>query len=92
MMSVSGHETLKDVERYTKVAKKAKLANSAVATLQTAKNQGAETAKRDSKLANMVQAVSQTSRQPTVFKTKIIGNGGVRGIRTPDTAFDRITV
>jgi integrase len=92
IMSVSGHETLKEVERYTKAANRAHLADSAMATLQTAQKAGVELGKRESKLANALKDVSQSITQAPDFKQEKIGDGGVGGIRTPDTAFDRITV
>ncbi len=70
IMSVSGHETLKEVERYTKTANRAQLANSAMATLQTAQKGALKQAKRDSKLANSDRNVSQSANQTTVLKEK----------------------
>ena len=67
IMSVSGHETLKEVERYTKAANRAKLADNAMAALQTAQKAGAELGKRDSELANRCEIVSQTSSQAPVI-------------------------
>ncbi len=85
IMSVSGHVTLKEVERYTKAANRARLANSAIATLQTAQKEGAVLGKQDSKLANMVETVSQSSIQVPVFAKKNSGDGGEGGIRTLGT-------
>jgi integrase len=67
IMSVSGHVTLKEVEHYTKAANRVRLANSAMAALQTAQKEGAELGKRDSKLANMAGTVSQSSIQVPVL-------------------------
>jgi len=85
IMSVSGHETLKEVERYTKAANRARLANSAIAALQTAQKEGVERGKRDSTLANTLGTVSQSSIQLTVLKEKKAGDGGEGGIRTLGT-------
>ena len=85
IMSVSGHETLKEVERYTKAANRARLANSAMAALQSAQERGAELGKRDSELANRVGIVSQSSIQVPVFAQEKTGRGGEGGIRTLGT-------
>jgi len=61
IMSVSGHVTLKEVERYTRAANRARLANSAIAALQTAQKAGVNLEKLDSKLANMLGTVSQSA-------------------------------
>jgi len=66
IMSVSGHETLKELERYTRAANRARLANSAMATLQTAQSEMLNAAKPDSKLANSDGNVSQSVRQVIV--------------------------
>ena len=87
IMSVSGHVTLKEVERYTRAANRARLANSAIAALQTAQKEGADLGKRDSKLANVIGSVSQSSVQVPVLTQKKTGDGGVGGIRTLGTAF-----
>ncbi len=68
IMSVSGHETLKEVERYTKTANRALLANSAIAALKSAQEEAAETEKRASGLANTPEIVSQISGQVTDSK------------------------
>ena len=86
IMSVSGHVTLKEVERYTKAANRALLANSAIAALQTAQKEGVELGKPDSELANLPAVVSQSSIQLPVLKWKNQGDGGVGGIRTLGTA------
>ncbi len=84
-MSVSGHETLKEVERYTKAANMARLANSAMAALQTAQKEGAQPGKSDTKLANMDGTVSQSIKQLIEFTWKKSGHGGEGGIRTAMT-------
>ncbi len=71
IMSVSGHETLKEVERYTKAANRARLANSAIAALQTVQEEVAETEKRESGLANTPEIVSQNSEQAPDSKKKM---------------------
>ena len=76
IMSVSGHETLKEVERYTKAANRAHLANSAMAALQSAQEKGADLGKRDSELANRLGIVSQSSIQVPVLAEKKTGDGG----------------
>jgi integrase len=68
IMSVSGHETLKEVERYTKAANRAQLADNAMAALQTAQKQALNQARRDCKLANSDGNVSQTVKQVTIPK------------------------
>jgi integrase len=80
IMSVSGHETLKEVERYTKAANRARLANSAMAALQTAQKEAAELGKFECGLANEPQDVSQSTNQPIVFhnENRSGGGGGVR--------------
>ena len=85
-MSVSGHVTLKEVERYTRAANRAHLADSAIAALRTAQKEGVNLGKRDSKLANMLGTVSQSSIEVPVFTQKKTGDGGVGGIRTLGTA------
>jgi len=85
IMSVSGHETLKEVERYTKAANRARLANSAIAALQTAQREGVGLGKRESKLANMAETVSQSAIQVPVFLQKNSDGGGGGGIRTHGT-------
>jgi integrase len=76
IMSISGHVTLREVERYTKAANRSKLADSAIATLRTAQNYASELAKRDSALANTPEFVSQFFPQITDFVAKTRGNGG----------------
>ena len=91
IMSVSGHVTLKEVERYTRAANRARLANSAIAALQTAQKEGADLGKRDLKLANVIGSVSQSSVQVPVLTQKKTGDGGVGGVKLspPDfTIFD----
>jgi hypothetical protein len=85
IMSVSGHEILREVERHTKAANRARMANSAIAALQTAQKEAAELGKRDSKLANTPGVVSQNSDQTSVFKEEKIEDGGGGGIRTLET-------
>jgi integrase len=80
IMSVSGHVALKEVERYTRAANRARLANSAIATLQMAQKGEGNLGKPDSKLANMVGTVSQSSIQVPVFEQEKTGDGGV-GVR-----------
>ena len=77
IMSVSGHVTLKEVERYTRAANRAHLADSAIAALRTAQKEGVNLGKRDSKLANMLGTVSQSSIEVPVFAQKKTGDGGV---------------
>ena len=81
IMSVSGHVTLKEVERYTRAANRARLANSAIATLQMAQKGEGNLGKPDSKLANMVGTVSQSSIQVPVFGQEKTGDGGGEGVR-----------
>jgi integrase len=76
IMSVSGHVTLKEVERYTRAANRARLANSAIAALQTAQKEGVNLGKLDSKLANMLGTVSQSGIQVPVLTQEKIGDGG----------------
>jgi len=85
IMSVSGHVTLKEVERYTRAANRARLANSAIATLQMAQKGEGNLGKPDSKLANMVGTVSQSSIQVPVSTQEKTGDGGEGGIRTLET-------
>ena len=59
IMSVSGHVTLKEVERYTKAANRALLANSAIAALQTAQKEGVELGKPYSELANPLRLLAK---------------------------------
>ena len=68
IMPVSGHETLKEVERYTKAANRARLANSAIAALKSAQEEASELRKCASGLANTHEIVSQTSEQATDSK------------------------
>ena len=70
IMSVSGHETLKEVERYTKAANRAHLASSAIAALQTAQEEVAGPRNRKSGLANIPEIVSQNSNQTPNSKKK----------------------
>jgi integrase len=58
IMSVSGHVTLREVERYTKAANRARLADSAFAALRTAQKNAVEITKRESGLASMPDAAS----------------------------------
>jgi integrase len=48
IMSISGHITLREVERYTKAANRAKLADSAIAALQSVRKGEVVSAKRNS--------------------------------------------
>ncbi len=82
IMSVSGHETLKEVERYTKAANRATLANSAMAALQIAQKAAVELAKHDSKLANMTGTVSQSNKQANEVAGFYEDDGGGGWIRT----------
>ncbi len=77
-MSASGHETLKEVERYTKAANRERLANSAIAALQTAQEERA----RDSKLASSPGNASQIQREVPVLPKKTLTDGGGGWIRT----------
>jgi integrase len=76
IMSVSGHVTLKEVERYTRAANRARLANSAIATLQMAQKGDVHLGKPDLKLANMVGTVCQSSLQVHDLAAKKTGDGG----------------
>ena len=67
IMSISGHVTLREVERYTKAANRAKLADSAIAALQSARKGEVVSAKRDSGLANTPAYVSQCELQVIDF-------------------------
>jgi integrase len=67
IMSVSGHETLKEVERYTKAANRARLADSAMDALKTAQKEIVLRGKSDSELANMDGMVSQSMSQDIDF-------------------------
>ena len=73
IMSVSGHETLKEVERYTKAANRSRLANSAMAALQSAQNEAPKPQPCESQLANSPENVSQFSVQITDLSGKIDG-------------------
>ncbi len=70
IMSVSGHETLKEVERYTKAANRALLADSAMAALQSAQNEALKLQSCESQVANSPEIVSQKSSQTTDPKQK----------------------
>ncbi len=70
IMSVSGHETLKEVERYTKAANRARLANSAMAALQSAQNEALKAQSCELELANSPKIVSQTFSQTPVSQQK----------------------
>ncbi len=89
IMSVSGHVTLREVERYTKAANRAKLADSALATLQTAQKEAAKLAKSDSRLANTPEYVSQFSPQAIDIAVKNMKDGGSDGTRTRGLRRDR---
>ena len=67
IMSISGHVTLREVERYTKAANRAKLADSAIAALQSARKGEVVSAKRDSGLANTHAYASQCELQVIDF-------------------------
>ncbi len=90
IMSVSGHETLKEVERYTKTANRALLANSAIAALKSAQDEAAETEKRASGLANTPEIVSQSSGQAHDSKEK--KNRGWRSGRDSNPRYGFSTV
>jgi hypothetical protein len=80
-MSVSGHETLKELERYTKAANRVRLASNAIAALQAAQRGVMEAKKSDSKLANMVEIVSQSKEEvadPATFSKRGGGEGWIR--------------
>jgi integrase len=89
IMSVSGHVTLREVERYTKAANRAKLADSAFATLQTAQKDAAKLTKSDSRLANTPDYVSQFASQAFDIATKNLKGGGSDGTRTRGLRRDR---
>ncbi len=67
IMSVSGHTTLKEIERYTKAANRSRLADSAMATLQNAQKEDASLGKPSSESANTPGTVSQSPKQAIVF-------------------------
>jgi integrase len=79
VMSVSGHVTLREVERYTKAANRARLADSAMAALQTAQK-GVEGAKSVSESANMTWAVSQNGGEDTDVGRQNLKVAGVTGM------------
>ncbi len=90
IMSVSGHETLKEVERHTKAANRARLANSAIAALQTAQREGVGLGKRDSKLANMTETVpSKSLFSHRKIQTVAEGVGFEPTVRLPARRFSR---
>ena len=80
IMSISGHVTLREVERYTKAANRARLADSAIATLQSAQEDTVTLAKRVSGLANSPGYVSQFSPQALDNAVKNKGDGGSDGL------------
>lgn len=70
IMPVSGHETLKEVERYTKSAYRARLANSAIAAVKAAQEEALKPERCESELANTPGIVSQNSDQAIDLKEK----------------------
>ena len=94
IMSVSGHETLKEVERYTKAANRARLANSAMAALQSAQNEAHKRLACKSQVANSPEIVSQQPAQITVSTMKNDrgwrrGRGFEPSVRLPVLRFSR---
>ena len=88
-MSISGHVTLGEVERYTKAANNAKLADNAIAALQSARKSDAGSVKSDSVLANTSGYVSQLGLQALEFVGKSKVGGGSDGTRTRGLRRDR---
>ena len=80
IMSISGHATLREVERYTKAANRAKLADSAFATLQNAQRYAVELAKRDSQLANTLTMLASFHYKLLILRRKSKGMAGVTGL------------
>ncbi|MBC8049449.1 MAG: tyrosine-type recombinase/integrase [Chitinophagales bacterium] len=87
IMSVSGHATLKEIERYTRAANRSRLADSAMTTLTNARNRNEKLSKEPIELANIRKTVSQSKRQTVNNQQLSFWNGGVGGIRTPGTHF-----
>ncbi len=81
IMSVSGHATLKEVERYTRAANRARLPDSAIAALQTAQREGVGLEKRVSKLANMLLAKARL--KPLFLNRKKHGMAEWEGVNHP---------
>ncbi|MBJ7532701.1 tyrosine-type recombinase/integrase [Rhodomicrobium vannielii ATCC 17100] len=89
IMSVSGHETLREVERYTKAANRAWLADSAIYALQEAQKGDGASQKRKPGLANRLGNVSQSSTLgPDFAKEKNTDGGGGES----HTAFDIVFI
>jgi len=89
IMSISGHVTLREVERYTKAANRMKLADNAIATLQSAQQDAAAIVKSQSRLANTPGYVSQFSLQALENTAKNKIGGGSDGTRTRGLRRDR---
>jgi hypothetical protein len=84
-MSVSGHTTLKEIERYTKAANRSRLADSAMATLQNTQKEDASLGKQPTGLANTPGTVSQFPIQTIGLIERKNRAGGGGGIRTHET-------
>ena len=89
IMSISGHVTLREVERYTKAANRAKLADNAIAALQSSRKGEAGSAKGDLGLANTPGSVSQFALQALDFAGNPKKGGGSDGTRTRGLRRDR---
>ncbi len=63
IMSISGHATLKEIERYTRAANRSRLADSAMTTLQNSLEQREKVPKTSVQLANTLSKVSQSASQ-----------------------------
>jgi len=85
IMSVSGHETLKEVERYTKAANRARLADSAIAALQSAQKEALRRANQDRELANRPGNVSHSTEED-IDLSAFSGVDGGGGFHTMDGA------
>ena len=87
IMSVSGHETLKEVERYTKAANRARLANSAIAALKSAQERPPSWESVLRGWLTPLRLLAKLLRKPLILKGQNTRDGGVGGIRTLGTAF-----
>jgi len=81
-MSISGHATLKEIERYTRAANRSRLADSAMTTLQNSLEQREKVPKTSVQLANTLSKVSQSASQAIENKQLSFCDGGPRGMRT----------
>ncbi len=80
IMSVSGHATLKEIDRYTRAANRSRLADSAMTTLSNARNRDEKLPNQPVRLANISHVVSQSKRQTVEHEQLAFwyGGGGVR--------------